>query len=171
MHPHNHLQAQWSIRRIHRTQHVVILMSTMNYSKRIQMESVKEKSAWNKALRSQVTTLHSPGSWCSAPCVHQGPWMSQATGRSRTVHMVRSSMSPGHPPQRWSRWGWVDGEEQPTDFHPSGIINRKTVFNWRKKKVLWITKPSNICLLRTFLVFSHTTPLPRKTYLFNLKTA
>lgn len=54
MHPHNHLQAQWSIRKIHRTQHVVILMSTMNYSKRIQMESVKEKSAWNKALRSQV---------------------------------------------------------------------------------------------------------------------
>ena len=52
--PHNHLQAQWSIRRIHRTQQIVILMSKMNYSKKIQTESVKEKSAWNKALRSQV---------------------------------------------------------------------------------------------------------------------
>lgn len=72
--------------------------------------STENKERAGKALRSQVTTLHSLGSWCSAPCVHQGPWMTQATGRSRTVHMTGSSMSPGHPPQRWSRWGWVDGE-------------------------------------------------------------
>lgn len=64
----------------------------------------------------------------------------------------------GHPPQRWSGWGWVDGEEQPTHFHPSGIINRKTVFNWRgKKSAMNNCKPSNICLLRTFLV--SVTPL------------
>lgn len=40
-------------------------MSKMNYSKRIQIESVKEKSAWNKALSSQVQASKSslPVEW------------------------------------------------------------------------------------------------------------
>lgn len=99
----------------------------------------------------------SPGSRCSAPHVHRGPWTSQATGNSRTVHTHGPPRLAGHPPQRWSAWGWVDGEEQPTHFHPSGIINRKTVFNWRgKKSAMNNCKPSNICLLRTFLVHHST---------------
>ena len=96
--PHNHLQAQWSIRRIHRTQHIVILMSKMNYSKKIQTESVKEKSAWNKALRSQVQASKSSLPVESPRTNFSGIKLGQHMCLPRKL--IRDAVPKGPPPAR-----------------------------------------------------------------------
>lgn len=75
-----------------------------------------------------------------------------------------------HPPEIGSGQGRVDGDKQPKQCHPSVIISRKTL-SLEEKNAMTKCKPLNICLLRTFLVLSHTTTLSRKIDSFNLKTA
>lgn len=95
--------------------------------------------------------------------------MTQVTGRSRTVHMTGPPCLQGTLPQRWSRWGWVGwGEWTANQFSPIRDHKQKTVFNWRKKKVLWIT----VSLQHYWGHWYSVTPLHcPETYLFNLENS
>lgn len=67
----------------------------------------------------------------------------------------------------------MDGDGTAKTFSPIGDHKQKNIFSLEgeKKNAMTKCKPLNICLLKTFPVLSHTTPLSRKIDLFNLKIA